>query len=112
MAKKRAINKSQAIRDLYEEKPDIGPTEAAKILNERFEKQGVEFTPSGVSDIVSKSKKSQATKVAAPKPPSPAQHVRIDSPGTFRIEDLQLVKKLVAEIGPDAVRSLVEVVQS
>lgn len=70
MAKKRSVNKSQAIREALQAHPNKSPKEIAELL----QGQGVKVTAQYVSMIKSASKKSKRTVRRRLPSAKPAQH--------------------------------------
>jgi hypothetical protein len=120
------ISKVEAIRKAREE---LGP-KATRSRIQAFAKEryGLELTPKYITDTVSKlrgkARKKKKPKPAAarpavakqathkkPAPPAPARPVPQSSKGgpTVLLEDLQAVHSLLKRVGPDQLRTLIDV---
>lgn len=102
----KKVNTSAAIREYVTANPDVGPTEAAAAVSKKI---GKTIPPSYISNVKNlmaggKTKKRRTIRRKA------ALGRRAKHGTTFSMENLQSVKSLVADLGADGVKQLVEAV--
>lgn len=90
-ARKRKVNKSQAVRDYLASHPDAGPTEVCKALADK----GIKVSPQQVSTIKSSSKK-KAGKKAGKKP---GRRKQAAAGGRVSVAELVTAKDFADRVG-------------
>jgi hypothetical protein len=106
------MTKADVIRSIIRANPDGGPTELAKVASKKF---GAEVKPSDVSNYKTQMKKSgelNGTKPApaAPTVAAPKAPVVVGRQTMTVTETVETVKELVAQLGKDELKKLVDVV--
>jgi hypothetical protein len=113
MAKKRSVNKSQAVRDYLSAQPNAMPKEVMAALA----KKGIEVSRILVSTVKSKLNKTGTAKNAAKKPaaavaPAPAVVEKPTNGGTITLEQVKKVAQTIKTIGGhERVTEVLEVIK-
>ena len=99
MAKKKSVNKSQAVRDYLSAHPDAMPKDVRAALA----KEGIEVSRVLVSTVKNKVNKKVGTKQTAPVAAAPAALPAVERPttngGTITLEQVKKVAQAINTIG-------------
>ena len=98
---RRKVNVSAAIKEYLDKNPTVGPTDAAKAISTAI---GKKVSATYVSNI--KSSRSRSPKARRGRGRKIAVHV---ANGAIDLASLAAMKKLVAEVGADTARKLIDI---